>query len=225
VSAEQLAFVGEHRAFHPAVVLSGHYGSRNDAMIASVARLYVPDGATVLDCTWGRGAFWQRTDTSRFRLIGADLLDRTGVTMQADFRSLPLRSRSADVVVLDPPYVLRADTGRFIDARYRNSETTRNMTYARMLDLYRDGVAEAARVLRPGGTCWVKCQDATENRCQRWSVVDIPAVATAAALTARDLFVLTNPTPPGGLHAERQNYARRNHSYLWIFAKPRRATP
>lgn len=224
MSVVQLAIDGADRTYHPAVVMSAHHG-RNDAMIANVARLYIPDGATVIDATWGRGNFWNRTDTSRFRLIGADLLDRTGVTVRADFRRLPFRTGTADVVVLDPPYVLRADRGRFIDDRYRNSETTRGMTYARMLDLYRAGLAEAARVLRRGGTCWVKCQDATENRCQRWTVVDLHAVATAAALNPRDLFVLMNPTPPGGLHAERQHWARRNHSYLWVFAKRRRAMP
>jgi hypothetical protein len=219
VSAEQLAFEGPGRAFAPAAVMTAHHG-RNDVMIASVARLYIPDGATVLDATWGKGNFWTRTDTGRFRLIGSDVASPSA-QVRADFRVLPFRSSSLDVVVLDPPYVLRPERGRFIDVRYRNSETTEGITYTRMLSLYEAGLAEAARVLRRGGTCWVKCQDATENRCQRWAVVDMPAVATASGMAPRDLFVLVNPTPPGGMRAERQHQARRNHSYLWIFTKPR----
>jgi hypothetical protein len=220
VSVEQLAFDGPGRTIAPAAVLSAHFG-RNDAMIASVARLYIPDGAVVLDATWGKGNFWRRTDTSRFQLIGSDIAS-TSAQIRADFRALPFRSSSLDVVVLDPPYVLRPERGRLIDARYRNSETTEGITYARMLSLYEAGLAEAARVLRRGGTCWVKGQDATENRCQRWAVVDMPAAATAAGMAPADLFVLVNPTPPGGMRTECQHQARRNHSYLWIFAKRHR---
>lgn len=217
MSAEQLAFEGPGRVLAPAAVMTAHHG-RNDAMIASVARLYIPDGATVLDATWGRGNFWNRTDTSRFRLIGSDLAS-PHAPIRADFRALPFRGDCADVVVLDPPYIARPEGGRFVDERYRNSETTKGLTYAGILSLYQAGIAEAARILRRGGTCWVKCQDNIENRCQRWAVLDMPAAATAAGLTSHDLFVLVNPTPPGGMHAERQSHARRNHSYLWIFRK------
>lgn len=221
VLAEQLAFDGPGRVIAPAAVMSAHHG-RNAGMIANVARLYIPDGAVVIDATWGRGNFWTRTDTSRFRLVGSDLASEHARIL-ADFRSLPFRSESADVMVLDPPYILRPESGRFIDQRYRNSETTEGLTYEGILGLYRGGLAEAARVLRRGGTCWVKCQDTTENRCQRWAVLDIPAEASAAGLAAKDMFVLVNPTPPGGRRAERQHQARRNHSYLWIFRKPVRA--
>jgi hypothetical protein len=218
--AEQLAFDGPGRVIAPALVMTAHHG-RNDAMIANVARLYIPDGATVIDATWGKGNFWTRTDMSRFRLVGSDL-SSPQAQIRADFRALPFADASADVLVLDPPYVARPEGGRFIDQRYRNSETTKGLTYARMLDLYRGGLREAHRVLRRGGTCWVKCQDQTENRCQRWAVLDIPAVATAIGMTPRDMFVLTSSTPPGGLRGEGQQQARRNHSYLWIFRKASR---
>lgn len=214
----QLLLDGTTDIARPAAVMTAHYGPRNEGMIAAVARLYVPDGATVVDATYGRGNFWRRTDTDRFRLVSSDL--RALAMVRADFTALPFADASADVVVLDPPYIARPESNRFIDRRYRNSETTTGMSYARILDLYREGIAEASRVLRRGGTCWVKCQDTTENRCQRWAVIDMPAVATAAALTIRDLFVLVNPTPPGGLAADVQHQARRNHSYLWIFRKP-----
>lgn len=222
MTAELFALDGPDHIIHPAAVMTAHHG-RNDAMIAHVARLYIPDGATVIDATWGRGNFWPRTDTGRFRLIRSDLAEATGAHLRADFRQLPFGAAAADAVVLDPPYVARPDPGRFIDKRYRNSATTRGLFWREIMDLYHAGMTEAARVLRPGGTCWVKCQDTIENRCQRWSVIKMHEMALSLRLVPADLFILVNPTPPGGTRAERQSHARRNHSYLWIFAKPRTA--
>jgi hypothetical protein len=217
--AEQLAFDGPGRAITPAVVMTAHHG-RNDAMIASVARLYIADGATVLDCTWGKGNFWTRTDTSRFRLIGTDLAS-PAAPVRADFRALPFADTSMDVVVFDPPYVHSVTQRRDISATYRNLETTPALTYAAIMDLYAAGMTEARRILRAGGTCWVKCQDTVENHGQRWSVVNVHAMGTALGFQPQDLFVLVAHNPPGGMSAERQYHARRNHSYLWIFAKRR----
>jgi hypothetical protein len=43
----------------------------NSALIAAVARLYLPDAAIVADVTWGYGVFWQRFNgRRRFTLIG-----------------------------------------------------------------------------------------------------------------------------------------------------------
>src|SRR6516225_1488775 len=47
-------------------------GSNADLLV-DVARLYIPDGALVADVTWGHGIFWQKTDTSRFTLVGSDV--------------------------------------------------------------------------------------------------------------------------------------------------------
>jgi hypothetical protein len=218
---EQLAFDGPGRVIAPAAVMTAHHG-RNDAMIANVARLYIPDGATVLDCTWGKGNFWQRTVTGRCRLLGTDLASPSA-RVRADFRTLPFAPESFDVVVFDPPYVHSAGTSsRYIEQRYRNRETTPSLNYAGVMALYGDGMAEALRVLRPGGLCWVKCQDTVESHQQRWSVVNVHATGAALGFGAQDLFVLMTDTPPGGTRAERQYHARRNHSYMWIFRKAAR---
>jgi hypothetical protein len=211
----QLAFDGNDRAFYPAVVMTAHHG-RNDAMIASVARLYIPDGATVIDATWGHGNFWSRTETARFRLVGSDLLGAYGAMLQADFRQLPIRERSADVVVLDPPYVHATTQARRIHSTYHNNETGIGAHCADIMQLYRLGMTEAFRVLRSGGTCWVKCQDAVEGRQQQWAVIEMHAMALELGYEPHDLFVLVSTHPPVR-PGQRQFHARRNHSYLWIF--------
>ena len=217
--AEQLAFDGPGRVIAPAPVMTAHHG-RNADMIASVARLYIPDGAKVLDATYGKGNFWARTDTSRFLLLGADL-ESPAAHVTADFTLLPFADRAFDVVVLDPPYI-HAPGNRHFEERYRNRSTTRHLgTHADVMNLYYDGIAEAARVLRPGGTLWVKCQDTVESRAQRWSHIEIYQDALELGFSAQDLFTVMTDTPPGG-GREVQHHARRNHSYLWIFRKGHR---
>lgn len=218
MTAAQLALDGMDKLMHPAVVMTAHQG-RNDAMIAAVARLYIPDGAVVIDATWGRGAFWSRTDTSRFRLTGCDIA-APGSPVRGDFRELPFASGCADVLVLDPPYVHSTTRPRAIHGTYRNLETTRGLTYRQIMDLYRDAISAGWRVLKPGGLCWVKCQDTVADHKQHWSVVNVHEIAATLGYEAQDLFVLVNPSPPGSRYAERQYHARRNHSYLWIFRKP-----
>lgn len=215
--AEQLAFDGPGRKLATAPVMTA-YHDRNDAMIASVARLYIPDGAAVLDATWGKGNFWTRTDTGRFRLVGSDLASEHAQIL-ADFRALPFADASFDVVVLDPPYIHAPGEREFIEQRYRNRETTAALgTHEAVMRLYAAGMAEAMRVLRPGGTCWVKCQDTVESHVQRWGHIVIHAAADALGFSAQDLFVVMTDTPPGGTRPA-QHHARRNHSYLWIFRK------
>lgn len=219
--AEQLAFDGPGRVIAPALVMTAHHG-RNADMIANAARLYIPDGATVIDATWGKGGFWHRADTSRFRLVGMDLFARAA--MKADFRALPFRDASADVITFDPPYVpVTSAMKRDIHATYRNEQAPDLGTrHEDVMELYRAGMTDAYRVLRPGGTCWVKCQDMTTGRMQYWSVVIVHAMALKLGYRPQDMFILVNPNPPGRRTAERQYHARRNHSYLWIFRKASR---
>lgn len=198
----------------PALVMTAHCGA-NDALIAHAARLHIPDGALVLDCTWGKGAFWRRTDATRFRLIGTDLVG--GPAARADFRALPFASSSLDRVILDPPYVHSTTQPRHIHDAYRNNETTPGRTVAEILELYRAGMTEARRVLRDGGQLWVKCQDTVSARVQVWNGIAIHGIGLDLGMYPRDLFVLVNPTPPGRHSGRGQQHARRNHSYLWIF--------
>ena len=208
----------DDKVMHPKLVMTAYHGA-NDVLIANAARLYIPDGAVVLDCTYAAGAFWRRTQTDRFTLIGSDILPVADV--QADFRQLPYRDGCADVLVVDPPYVHSTTQPRAIHSSYANNETTPGLTVGDILELYRGGLAEAMRVLRPGGLCWVKCQDQVSASKQSWFVVDIYQSALALGFYGQDMFVLTVASPPGSGRGAKQQHARRNHSYLWVFAKGR----
>jgi Methyltransferase domain len=196
----------------------------NSALIAAVARLYLPDAAIVADVTWGYGVFWQRFNGSRqFTLFGSDMrqeypekIPQKPADLIADFRQLPYADESIDVVVLDPPYT---HCGHYINNYKYNSKLTDHMRHPEVIGLYHAGMREAHRVLRPGGTLWVKCKDEIDSG-QCWSHIELYQIAQKLGLRAADLFVLASRPAPTRRHL-RQHHALKTHSYLWILRKPR----
>ncbi|CPW83165.1 DNA methyltransferase [Mycobacteroides abscessus] len=197
----------------------------NAVLIDLLARLYVKDGVVVRDVTWGKGAFWKSTDTSRFDLRGSDIAEHIGGhegIVRADFRALPDEDESVDLVVLDPPYI--HNPGKHVtDDRYNNAATTKGMSHNDIRELYKDGMSETLRVLKPGGQLWVKCKDEIESGKQQWSHIEIHSDATELGLYARDLFVLVPSSKSPQSRWNTQKHARKIHSYLWVFDKPKRS--
>ena len=196
------------------LVLSALVGG-NAALFARAFQLHAPrPPATLVDSTYGSGVFWQALDLSGYTTRFTDL--SSGV----DARALPYPDHSADVVVLDPPYAYnpKGTIKASISASYRLNESAISIaTNADVLALYAAMMAEAARVLRPGGRAFVKCQDIIESGIQRWNHVTILGGASALGWYGLDLFVLVQAQTPARRWAT-QHHARRNHSYLWVFA-------
>ncbi|MCB1257136.1 MAG: hypothetical protein KDB26_08535 [Microthrixaceae bacterium] len=202
-------------------VVSIVHGTNAD-LIAEAARLYIPDGAQVADVTWGKGAFWKKVDTSAFTVQGSDVAEHIGGhgnIVLADFRELPYADESFDVVVLDPPYV--HNPGKHMtDARYNNAETTKGMSHNDIRQLYRDGMREAMRVLRPAGRIFVKGKDEIESGKQCWSQTELLLDATSLGLYGKDSFVLVPTSRTAMGRWTTQLHARKVHSFLWVFEKP-----
>lgn len=185
----------------------------NADLIATVADLYTRSGSLIVDVTWGRGAFWRRTSHVP---IGSDVSPDLAPHVACDFRKLPYRDNSVDVVVLDPPYV--HNPGNHItNGRYNNAATTSGMYHEDIMRLYEDGMREAWRVLRPNGQTWVKCKDQVESGRQCWSHIELHDIAIKLGFFARDLFVITPDSRTTPNRWARQIHARKNHSYLWVF--------
>lgn len=207
-------------------ILTAHVGG-NAEMFAEVARLYLRDGQTVADVTHGNGVFWKSVDTSRFNFRPSDLFKGPAFL---DFKELPYKAGSMDVVVFDPPYMEGGQRGKVkgsISSCYGNNgsspstfpKPTSGLKYhAAVVRVYEEGMKEAARVLRPGGLLWVKCQDEVESHKQKRTHIEVYQIALGLGLSDQDLFVLTQSGTPTMRH-KTQSHARKNNSYLWIFKK------
>jgi hypothetical protein len=200
-------------------VVTTHHGENAD-LIRQVAELYLADGATVADVTYGKGAFWSKTNTRRFNLLASDLRPCCGVR-RADFRHLPYQGGSIDVVVLDPPYVHHGGS-HVLEERYEN-HTIADYYHRDIMALYHDGMTEAVRVLKPEGMLWCKCKDQVEGGEQCWSHVELYQEAVKLGFYGRDLFVLVPTGRTSPRRWDRQLHARKNHSFLWVFQKPETA--
>jgi len=208
----QTALWGQAQVICPATapVYSAQLGSNPD-LIAEAARLYVKPGMRIADVTYGRGVFWQKVDLSEMQFFASDLA-MDGI----DFRRLPYGDASLDVLVLDPPYMHNPGHPQ-VEDRYRNAETTPGLSHDDIVQLYRDGMAEARRVLVMGGLLWVKCQDEIESGRQRWAHLEVYEAGLQLGFQAVDLFVLVRSA--AALQVKRQLHARKNHSYLWVFRR------
>ena len=205
---------------NPPSVLSVVNGSNAD-LIEHIAPLYIPDNAVVRDVTWGKGAFWAKVDTSRFTVQGSDIADHIGGhdgVIKADFTNLPDEDESADIVVLDPPYV-HTPGKHMTNARYNNEATTTGMYHRDIRELYKRGMSEAWRVTKYGGQLWVKGKDEVESGVQCWSHAELREDAESLGFYARDLFILVPKSRTSMNRWNKQLHARKVHSFLWVFDK------
>ncbi|WP_373781221.1 class I SAM-dependent methyltransferase, partial [Jeotgalibaca porci] len=83
----------------------------------------------------------------------------------ADFRDMPFADDTFDLIVFDPPHLVRAGDKSFMPKKYGKLDKS---TWARDL---KQGFDECMRVLKPTGTLIFKWNDAQLNVTQILSVV------------------------------------------------------
>lgn len=182
-----------------------HIGD-NSGLIKKVADLYFQEGDSIADVTYGKGVFWRNIDNNKYKITGSDL--KNGI----DFRCLPYNNETFCHGVLDPPYA-RTGLGDMVKCY----NTSKSSSHSEIMELYRAGIKELYRIVKPGGFILVKCQDEVYGCKQRWSHIEIKDMSEELGLYARDMFILVNTKTPK-VHYK-QKHARKNHSYLWIFEK------
>lgn len=198
------------------------YGDGNDRIFPRVLDLYVAQGSTIADVTYGKGVFWRRVPPERYELRATDILTGT------DCRELPYSNGEIDCVVLDPPYMhspggTAHSAHTAFEDHYRNNGT-KNLTgkkyHDAVLELYIQAGVEAFRVLRDRGVLIVKCQDEVCSNRQRFTHIEIIQGYEQIGFVAEDLFVAVRNNRPGVSRKVQQVHARKNHSYFLVFWKP-----
>jgi len=198
----------------PDTVQSVVQSQRNGPLIAAAAQLWIKDTDRVLDVTYGRGLFWTEYRPSDLTTHDIDI---DGV----DFRSLPHPNDSFDVIVFDPPYILRGGEPTSSTVAEFNDRYGLNgiHTMAELRDLIGGGLHEAIRVLTPSGRLLVKCTDQISSGKFVANHLFVVSTCIAGGLTQVDEFVHYSGTGPGSW--DRQIHSRRAHSFLCILQKGR----
>lgn len=212
-------------------VLAATAWNTNGDMIAEVVQLgFLQKDWVTLDPTYGRGLWWSKWRPSR--LVAHDKFTLDGV----DFRALPYPDEYFDASVFDPPYVSvggrKTSTLKPVDnSRGPHRRTREGSDFHDRYGLrdaaktpagvQRDinlGLAEVARVTRPGGYILVKCQDYISGG-KFWPGVFLTTKA-GRALNLEIVDVLLHlggvRPQPGG---RKQRHARRNLSTLIVFRR------
>lgn len=199
MTAEILAFDPTRRRNAHAIV---------DAMMLG----WVP--SPCVDLTFGLGRFWgARPET----LVRCDIDPNLDVDVVCDFGATPFADGSFATVVFDPPYKLNGSGGSCAeDAGYGVADQWDNRR-----DLYRRGIAEAARICRRGGTVLIKGQDQIAGgTLHSFPALAIPLAEAGGLAPIGQLHVsgVTRPQPPG----RPQRSPRNTASTLLAFRKGRR---
>jgi len=190
----------------------------NSDLLVQVARVYVPQGSTVADVTYGLRVFWRKIDETQYRLLKSDIAPRLPDVTAADFRFLPYEKEQIDVVILDPPYMHGGLTVKpSINSCYLNE----NGTSKSILELYREGIKDAHRVLKTGGLIMVKVGDEIESGKVQFAHINLHHQLEKMGFEVVQHFVLMRKSIPAMREAY-QLHARTNHSYL-LLGKKRRA--
>ena len=164
----------------------------------------------VLDVTWGAGRFWRKNDG--LRVVGLDILPLAEI--QADHHNLPIRTESVDVVVYDPPHVLRNVRPGDINARRQSVHYLYN-DLSKPPDMPKLFV-EAARILKPGGVVLAKLAD--EIHKQRWLTIDAFHAARDAGLQPFDVVIKRRGRAIIN-RKQKQHRARKCHCFYWVYKK------
>jgi SAM-dependent methyltransferase len=194
-------------------VLSARVGD-NAASFTDVAQLYLKASDLVLDTTYGFGRFWQEVDPMP-RVVRMDRHATWDVV--ADYARLPFGPERFDAVVYDPPY--KNGTSHDMNAEHdgyaNNSRPERGVKAVNTM--YETSVAEAWRVLRPGGVLICKGMDQVESGRTNW-FLHSPAMLPSARWEPLDLFVVVRKGRPAMRHPY-QIHARKSHSYFVVLRK------
>jgi hypothetical protein len=125
---------------------------------------YITNDDFILDMTYGEGAFWKLWAPPAGQLVRNDLDEFKG-DVHEDFRDTTFFSDHFDVVVFDPPYGFRGTSKHPMDAQYGLGEY---LTVDERLTLMRDGMKEAARLVKPKGIVLFKLQDQVVSGEKVW---------------------------------------------------------
>ncbi len=197
-------------------------------ILSWIQKLYCPQGFD-LDPTYGYGGFYKNhlqmklcgdpEEVGRPRLY-FDLNRSVDGAWKADARHLPIKSRSIESVIIDPPFLAGGGRSGVMVRKYGAAGGDENPMD--VWKLYRDIMKECLRTLKPQGNLIVKCQDLLHGRTQYMTHIEITNYAIDLGMYPKDIFILLAKNRLRSWNHQIQNHSRKFHSYFLVFGKQKR---
>ena len=183
-------------------------------ILRNIMKLYNGGNAFECDVTYSKGVFYKEIPPPRLKF---DLVPQAEGVQQADARHLPLEDSSVGSLVFDPPFkASNSKVKGIIEQRF-----TAFPSMLHLWDFYHDALVEFMRVLKPNGLLVFKCQDGVSSGINHMTHTEVEQQAQAVGFAAEDLFILLSKSVLMSPNMARQKHARKTHSFVYVFRKPR----
>lgn len=166
-----------------------------------------------LDPTYSIGNFYQNgIHKPKYKF---DIDPQLPEVEKASADNLPLNNCSINTMIFDPPFLFGGGGNETSKTKLRFSSFT---SVDEMFLFYHNCLIEFYRILKQNGILIFKCQDMTE-KYNHFTHIFVINTAISLGFYAKDLFVLFARQRLIALNHQKQNHARKYHSYFIVFEK------
>lgn len=188
--------------------------SDQSRILSNISKLFLAGLPFHCDCTYSKGVFYKKLPPPLYKF---DLHPQVEGVEEADARHLPLPDNHLKSIVFDPPFKASNSTVKgLIEQRF-----TAFPSILHLWDFYEECLKEFYRVLEPKGIVVFKCQDTVSSGVNHMSHFQVEKAAEKVGFAALDLFILQARSVLLSPNMHNQKHARKTHSYIYVFQKPR----
>lgn len=183
-------------------------------ILRNISKLYLDGKPFHCDVTYSKGVFYKKMLPPALKF---DIEPQVAGVQRADARQLPIQSNFVRSLVFDPPFkASNSKVKGIIEQRFTafNSVLT-------LWEFYEDALREFYRVLEPKGIAVFKCQDTVSSGINHMSHFQVEKSAEKVGFVTLDLFILQARSVLMSPNMHNQKHARKTHSFLYVFQKPR----
>lgn len=182
-------------------------------MITNILHLHSLNNEIDLDPTYSKGNFYKKgIKKPKYKF---DLNPQVPEVQKADAGNLPFGDNELLTIMFDPPFLFRdrkAENNDRICGRFSYFQT-----FEELLNMYERSLKEFYRILKPKGIVVFKCQDMTDDKTY-FTHNEVLRIANSIGFLPLDLFILLSKMRLINKE-QKQRYARKYHSYYWVFRK------
>ncbi len=188
-----------------------------DEILKNIIKLHCPAGFE-LDPTYSVGNFYKKIKQPKYKF---DINPVKKGVVAADSALLPVKSETINSIMFDPPFL--ATRGNVKDSIAKSNIIIKRFGYYNNMkslwEYYRQSLNEFHRILKDAGVIVFKMQDSISSGKQYLSHLEMINQAINIGFYPKDIFVLLSKNVILSPKHNRQQHARKFHSYFVVLIK------